>query len=53
MSSMDADEVNEMFEKMLDIMGADMLLNDMYIAMTTDQAQEILEHVARMNDIEL
>lgn len=36
---MDANQVNEMFEKLLDKMGADMLLNDMYIAMTTDQAQ--------------
>lgn len=50
---MDANEVNDMFEKLLDIMGTDMLLSDMYSAMTTDQAQEILEHVARMNDIEI
>lgn len=49
----DLDIAERMFHTLLDELGAEMLLNDLYLAMSTDQALEYFQFIARMNDIEL
>lgn len=50
---MDAKEVHREYEAILDAIGAESFLNELYQALMTDQAHDLFEHIARMNDIDL
>lgn len=50
---MDHVNVHQEYETLKDQLGAEDFLEELYQAMTTDQAHVLFEFVARMNDIEL
>lgn len=53
MSSMDANEVHQEYETLKEQLGAEVFLEELYNAMSTDKAHDYFEYIARMNDIEL
>lgn len=50
---MDQVEVHKEYETLKEQLGAESFLEELYQAMTTDQAHVLFEFIARMNDIEL
>lgn len=50
---MDHIDVHQEYETLKEQLGAEAFLEELYQAMTTDQAHVLFEFVARMNDIEL
>lgn len=50
---MDHIEVHQEYETLKEQLGAESFLEELYQAMMTDQAHDLFEHIARMNDIEL
>ena len=48
---MDANKLYEKFEQMQDEMGSETLLAELYQAMTTDEAEANLRHIARNWDM--
>lgn len=50
---MDHIDVHKEYETLKEQLGAEAFLEELYQAMTTDQAHVLFEFVARMNDIEL
>lgn len=45
-------QTDELFNKIKEAIGAEELTNEMYAAMSTDQASDILEYVAKNHEIE-
>ena len=45
-------DTDKLFDKIQEAIGLEKLANEMYQAMSTDQAYEILKYVARNYDIE-
>lgn len=50
---MDYIDVHQEYETLKEQLGAEAFLEELYQAMMTDQAHDLFEHIARMNDIEL
>lgn len=50
---MDQVDVHQEYETLKELLGAEAFLEELYQAMTTDQAHVLFEFIARMNDIEL
>lgn len=50
---MDHVEVHQEYETLKEQLGAEAFLEELYQAMTTDDAHVCFEYIARMNDIEL
>lgn len=50
---MDHVEVDQEYETLLELLGAEAFLEELYQAMTTDDAHACFEYIARINDIEL
>lgn len=46
-------EVHREYETLKDKLGAEAFLEELYQAMTTDDAHVLFEFIARMNDIDL
>ena len=42
-----------MEEKLIEVLGADVLLDNVLCALTTDQKEDILSYIARMYDVEV
>ena len=42
-----------MEEKLIEVLGADVLLDNVLSALTTDQKEDILSYIARMYDVEV
>ena len=42
-----------MTKKLLEVLGADVLLDEVLRALTTEQKEDVLSYIARMHDIEV
>lgn len=50
---MDHIDVHQEYETLKEKLGEEAFLEELYQAMNTDQAHDLFEFIARMNDIEL
>ena len=53
MRRLDKNELLEKMDKMIELMGAETVLEDLALAMSSDELQENLEYIDRMRETEL